>query len=108
MRNQKFEIPFIAFYRKEHIDPELTIRDLWTVYRYDEKVNSNDGDDVTISSASLLSFVSGQPLGYTRTVKSRKEIFGRLVIFVKRSAAKLNQNQSTLSHVILALLYRFL
>jgi len=32
------QTPFIAFYRKEHIDPELTIRDLWTVYRYDEKV----------------------------------------------------------------------
>jgi len=32
------QTPFIAFYRKEHIDPELTIKDLWTVYRYDEKV----------------------------------------------------------------------
>nr|XP_045607015.1 transcription elongation factor SPT6-like [Procambarus clarkii] len=37
MRNQTFEIPFIAFYRKEEVCPELNIRDLWKIYRWDEK-----------------------------------------------------------------------
>ncbi|CAG0900948.1 unnamed protein product [Cyprideis torosa] len=37
MRNQSLEVPFIAFYRKEYVEPELKINDLWTVYHYDEK-----------------------------------------------------------------------
>lgn len=39
MRNQHFEVPFIAFYRKEYVLPELNINDLWKVYKYDGKVN---------------------------------------------------------------------
>lgn len=38
MRNHNFEVPFIAFYRKEYVLPELTINDLWKVYKLDEKV----------------------------------------------------------------------
>lgn len=39
MRNEFFEVPFIANYRKEHIQPELTnLDDLWKVYEMDEKV----------------------------------------------------------------------
>ena len=30
--------PFIAFYRKEEVQPELNIHDLWKVYKMDEKV----------------------------------------------------------------------
>uniref|UniRef100_A0A8D8RJL4 Transcription elongation factor SPT6 n=1 Tax=Cacopsylla melanoneura TaxID=428564 RepID=A0A8D8RJL4_9HEMI len=37
MRNQQLEVPFIAFYRKEYVLPELTISDLWKVYKYDAK-----------------------------------------------------------------------
>lgn len=37
MRNQLFEVPFIAFYRKEYVEPDLNINDLWTVYKWDEK-----------------------------------------------------------------------
>ncbi|CDW57332.1 transcription elongation factor SPT6, partial [Trichuris trichiura] len=37
MRNQEFEVPFIAFYRKEYVQPELTIGDLWNIYYRDEK-----------------------------------------------------------------------
>ncbi|XP_023646777.1 transcription elongation factor SPT6 isoform X1 [Paramormyrops kingsleyae] len=37
MRNQHFEVPFIAFYRKEYVEPELNINDLWKVWRWDEK-----------------------------------------------------------------------
>ncbi|XP_026284387.1 transcription elongation factor SPT6 isoform X1 [Frankliniella occidentalis] len=37
MRNQSLEVPFIAFYRKEYVSPELTLSDLWKVYKYDEK-----------------------------------------------------------------------
>nr|CAD7567502.1 unnamed protein product [Timema californicum] len=37
IRNQHFEVPFIAFYRKEYVQPELNINDLWKVYKYDEK-----------------------------------------------------------------------
>lgn len=38
MRNQQFEVPFIAFYRKEYVEPDLGINDLWKVYHWDEKV----------------------------------------------------------------------
>ncbi|GIX74854.1 transcription elongation factor SPT6 [Caerostris extrusa] len=37
IRNELFEVPFIAFYRKESVEPDLNINDLWTVYRFDEK-----------------------------------------------------------------------
>ncbi|KAG8306071.1 Transcription elongation factor SPT6 [Homalodisca vitripennis] len=37
MRNQHLEVPFIAFYRKEYVQPELTINDLWRVYKFDAK-----------------------------------------------------------------------
>ncbi|RUS83311.1 hypothetical protein EGW08_008933 [Elysia chlorotica] len=37
MRNQRQEVPFIAFYRKEYVEPELNINDLWRVYHWDEK-----------------------------------------------------------------------
>lgn len=37
MRNQHLEVPFIAFYRKEYVQPELNINDLWKVYKYDAK-----------------------------------------------------------------------
>jgi len=39
MRNHHLEVPFIAFYRKEYVQPELNINDLWRVYRFDEKVS---------------------------------------------------------------------
>lgn len=38
MRNQQFEAPFIAFYRKEYVEPELNIHDLNKIYHWDEKV----------------------------------------------------------------------
>ena len=31
-----FKVPFIAFYRKEYVLPELKINDLWRVYHMDE------------------------------------------------------------------------
>lgn len=37
MRNQNFEVPFIAFYRKEYVLPELNINDLWKIYKFDIK-----------------------------------------------------------------------
>ena len=37
MRQQFLEVPFIAFYRKEYVNPELKIDDLWRVYHMDEK-----------------------------------------------------------------------
>ncbi|XP_065172067.1 transcription elongation factor SPT6 isoform X2 [Atheta coriaria] len=37
MRNQHLEVPFIAFYRKEYVQPELNISDLWKVYKFDAK-----------------------------------------------------------------------
>lgn len=37
MRNQHFEVPFISFYRKEYVSPELNINDLWKVYKFDAK-----------------------------------------------------------------------
>ncbi|XP_008558566.1 transcription elongation factor SPT6 [Microplitis demolitor] len=37
IRNQQFEVPFIAFYRKEQVEPELNINDLWKIYKFDGK-----------------------------------------------------------------------
>lgn len=37
MRNQQLEVPFIAFYRKEYVQPELNINDLWKVYKFDAR-----------------------------------------------------------------------
>ncbi|XP_052215259.1 transcription elongation factor SPT6-like isoform X2 [Dreissena polymorpha] len=37
MRNKHHEVPFIAFYRKEHVEPDLNINDLWKVWHWDEK-----------------------------------------------------------------------
>ena len=37
MRNEHFEVPFIAYYRKEYIEPDLNINDLWVIYKWDEK-----------------------------------------------------------------------
>lgn len=33
------QVPFIAFYRKEYVEPELNINDLWKVWQWDEKVD---------------------------------------------------------------------
>ena len=32
------QVPFIATYRRECIDPELTEDDLWKIWQWDEKV----------------------------------------------------------------------
>ncbi|XP_031559934.1 transcription elongation factor SPT6-like [Actinia tenebrosa] len=37
MRNQLFEVPFIANYRKEYVEPELNVDDLWKIWEWDEK-----------------------------------------------------------------------
>lgn len=37
-RSHYFQVPFIAFYRKEYVEPELNINDLWRVWQFDEKV----------------------------------------------------------------------
>lgn len=41
MRNQNFEVPFLAYYRKEYVEPELDINALWRVYHFDAKVSCN-------------------------------------------------------------------
>ena len=35
-----FQVPFIAFYRKEYVEPDLHINDLWKVWHWDEKVEN--------------------------------------------------------------------
>lgn len=37
IRCEFFEVPFINFYRKEYVQPELKINDLWRVYYLDEE-----------------------------------------------------------------------
>ena len=40
MRNHSFEVPYIANYRREYVEPELDVHDLWKVYQWDEKVGA--------------------------------------------------------------------
>ncbi|CAG7720260.1 unnamed protein product [Allacma fusca] len=35
IRNNFLEVPFIAFYRKEYVGPELNMNELWEIYRAD-------------------------------------------------------------------------
>ncbi|XP_019848744.1 PREDICTED: transcription elongation factor SPT6-like [Amphimedon queenslandica] len=37
MRNYFFEVPFIGTYRREYVEPELNMEDLWKIYYWDEK-----------------------------------------------------------------------
>lgn len=37
MKKELFEVPFIATYRKEYIEPELKVDDLWTIFDFDAK-----------------------------------------------------------------------
>lgn len=37
MRNELLEVPFITHYRKEYVEPELSVNDLWLIYKWDEK-----------------------------------------------------------------------
>ena len=37
MRRQYLKVPFIAFYRKDYVHPDLSINDLWRVYQYKGK-----------------------------------------------------------------------
>ncbi|OWF42541.1 Transcription elongation factor SPT6 [Mizuhopecten yessoensis] len=37
MRDQHLEVPFIAFYRKEYVESDLNINDLWKIWQFDEK-----------------------------------------------------------------------
>ena len=39
MRNHSFEVPYIANYRREYVEPELDVHDLWKIYQWDEKVH---------------------------------------------------------------------
>ncbi len=43
MRNHFFEIPYIANYRREYVEPELDIHDLWKIFNWDEKVGAWEG-----------------------------------------------------------------
>lgn len=40
MKKHSFEVPFIANYRREYVEPELDANDLWKVLRFDEKVQN--------------------------------------------------------------------
>ncbi|KRZ60152.1 Transcription elongation factor SPT6, partial [Trichinella nativa] len=41
IRNMDYEVPFIAFYRKEHVQPYLKMKDLWKIYHCDAQWCNN-------------------------------------------------------------------
>lgn len=54
------QVPFIAFYRKEYVEPELNINDLWKVWQWDEKVRTQS--NCSQNALWLLLFVLIQQL----------------------------------------------
>ena len=38
IKNHFFEVPYIATYRQEYIEPDLDQQDLWKILKWDEKV----------------------------------------------------------------------
>ena len=44
-----FKVPFIATYRKEYIEPELKVDDLWIIFDFDAKV--------TYSTSTFMPFM---------------------------------------------------
>lgn len=83
MRNQQLEVPFIAFYRKEYVQPELNINDLWKVYKYDAKVREFISK---IKQKSILNSIVFH-LQWCQ-LKSRKE--NLLVLFEKMRSYQLD------------------
>ena len=50
------QVPFIANYRKEYIDPELNTDDLWKVWAWDEKVSHMSQTTLLVSSKDNCAF----------------------------------------------------
>lgn len=59
IRNYYFEVPFIATYRREYVEPELDVYDLWKIYYWDEKVCRWILLEVFLVSLSVFFFTSG-------------------------------------------------
>lgn len=55
MKKHSFEVPFITNYRREYVEPELEVHDLWKVLRLDEKVRSMTSGRSTTSGRSMTS-----------------------------------------------------
>ena len=58
------QVPFIANYRKEYIEPELNIEDLWKIWEWDEKVLLKSNNLFVASLfAFCLMYVADSELG---------------------------------------------
>lgn len=70
-----FQVPFIAFYRKEYVEPELNINDLWKVWQWDEKVQFDYclWKDIVVSKDERVDILCAQPIliqGVLKSIKS--------------------------------------
>ena len=54
MKKHSFEVPFIANYRREYVEPELDVHDLWKILRCDEKVRWLLVEGVVITMPNTL------------------------------------------------------
>lgn len=54
MKKHSFEVPFIANYRREYVEPELEAHDLWKILRLDEKVCSRERGEAFVFTLTVF------------------------------------------------------
>ncbi|NXX65199.1 SPT6H factor, partial [Spizella passerina] len=87
MRNQHFEVPFIAFYRKEYVEPELHINDLWRVWQWDEKVRNISIAGTSISIwCNMLAFCR---LKDVQSMDELKDVYNHFLLYYGRDIPKM-------------------
>ncbi|KAF3840972.1 hypothetical protein F7725_006834 [Dissostichus mawsoni] len=103
MRNQQFEVPFIAFYRKEYVEPELNINDLWKVWQWDEKKMqayqfeqiSADPDKPLADGVRPLDTSDLERLKDVQTLEELGDVYNHFLLYYGRDIPKMQNTAKT-------------